>query len=256
MKFLRILIFFITLLLQFAAKAQSTKVIKLVFHTMVGNSPLQLDSNYATPFGDTFCITKFKFFISHILFTNYSNAQQNVSKYFLVDESDSTSQTITLEIPDKPFSNLEFDVGVDSTKNVSGVQTGALDPATGMFWTWNSGYIMAKLEGKSPQSKAPFGNITYHIGGFRQKDNAVRKISLPIPDSKIGHLLNIGNQTHGLRSTSYVTIDINVDLNKWFDGSHPIKISEKSFCMSPGKMATEIADNYANMFSIKSISLN
>lgn len=241
MNSLKNIVFITALFLQTVAFGQSAKrtfCVKLVFHTMIGNQPLALDSNYTTLFGDTFSITKFKYYISHISFFTADGKEETITdNYFLIDEGDSSSKIITLQIATKAFTQLRFLIGVDSAKNVGGVQTGALDPANGMFWTWNSGYIMAKLEGKSPQSKAPFGNITYHVGGFSAKENVARVISLHV------------NQN--MKSE----ININVDLNKWFNGPHPIKISNESFCMSSGKMAMEIADNYANMFSIKSISL-
>lgn len=237
------ILFTVALLFQIVANAQSVKVtfskVNLIFHNMVGNQLLILDSNYTTPFGDTFSVAKFKFFVGNIKIS-CSDYDKTYSQYFLIDQNDSASQIIKIGTCDS-LTNVQFSIGIDSAKNVSGVQTGALDPANGMFWTWNSGYIMAKLEGKSPQSKAPFGNITYHIGGFRKIDNAIRKISLPITKYLVTN------------QPSVITININVDLNKWFDGKHPIKIAEKPFCMSPGKMAMEIADNYANMFSIQSI---
>ena len=43
-------------------------------------------------------------------------------------------------------------LGVDSLRNVTGVQTGALDPAMDMYWTWNTGYVMAKLEAAAQQA--------------------------------------------------------------------------------------------------------
>lgn len=266
MNTLKNIIFITALFLQTMACAQSANKelsIKLVFHSVVGNRPLILDSDYITSLGDTFSVSKFKFYISHIVFTNYGTSTKTFNDYFLVDEKDSGSQTIAIHVPNKPFTNLEFYIGVDSTKNVSGVQSGALDPANGMFWTWNSGYIMAKLEGRSPQSKAPFGNITYHIGGFHQRDNVERKIFLALGNKPLkmnGSVVKNASfdlrfTTHDSQLTSHdIIININVDLNKWFDGPHPIKISGEAFCMSPGKMAIDIADNYANMFSIKSIS--
>jgi hypothetical protein len=53
------------------------------------------------------------------------------------------------------ITGIRFLLGVDSARNVSGIQTGALDPARGMFWTWNSGYVMAKIEGSSPSAHVP-----------------------------------------------------------------------------------------------------
>jgi hypothetical protein len=40
-----------------------------------------------------------------------------------------------------------------------------LDVANGMYWMWNSGYIMAKMEGTSNQSGATNKNLKFHIFG-------------------------------------------------------------------------------------------
>jgi len=50
-----------------------------------------------------------------------------------------------------------------------------------MFWTWNSGYIMAKLEGTSPVSSQPNNKFEYHIGGFREPVNVVSKVRVAFP---------------------------------------------------------------------------
>jgi len=64
-------------------------------------------------------------------------------------------------------------MGVDSLRNVSGAQTGALSTANGMFWDWNSGYIMLKAEGMSPNSTSK--NFVFHLGGFKGVNNIVTK---------------------------------------------------------------------------------
>ena len=45
-------------------------------------------------------------------------------------------------------------------------------------------------------------------------------------------------------------ITIEADINKWFQSTHTIKISQHPICHSPGELAMQFADNYANMFSI------
>jgi len=62
-------------------------------------------------------------------------------------------------------------MGVDSLRNVSGAQSGALAVANNMFWSWNSGYIMVKAEGTSPNSGS--GSFAFHLGGFMGNNNVV-----------------------------------------------------------------------------------
>lgn len=75
------------------------------------------------------------------------------------------------------YDSITFLIGVDSLHNVSGAQTGALDPVNDMFWTWNSGYVMAKLEGNSSSSPQMNQKFEYHIGGYSGKHNVVKKLS-------------------------------------------------------------------------------
>lgn len=80
-------------------------------------------------------------------------------------------QILLNNVPSGSYKAVSIMFGVDSTRNVSGAQTGALDPALGMFWSWNSGYIMIKAEGSSPQ--AAQNAFTFHLGGFQGENNIV-----------------------------------------------------------------------------------
>jgi hypothetical protein len=205
------------------------------FKNWVGNKEVKLfDDTYTDPFGEPFIITKFRYYISHISYTGESNKEVDLPEnYYLINEDDSLSKII--QLPVAGIKSISFLIGVDSMKNVSGVHTGSLDPMNGMFWTWNSGYIFAKLEGQSDSSHAPAHSFTWDVGGFRQHENALRKVKLTLPA--------------GLSSADN-TITVNADVLKWFEGIHLLKISQSPVCHQPGKLAMQIADNYSVMFSV------
>lgn len=214
--------------------------ITITFQNRVDSQILSLDSSYTNPHGETFTVRNFRYYIKSISVIENSGDHiykiwQLPESYFLIDERKLESKSISFQIPFANISSIQFSIGIDSIKNVSGVQTGALDPANGMFWTWNSGYIFAKLEGVSPQSKAPANNFTYHIGGFRSSENAVRQVVLPI-DRQLSPKEN--------------SITIAANVNAWFAGNNAIKIAEQPATMQPGKLSMQIADNYSRMFSI------
>ena len=224
------------------AKQTSAKrsfFLQIHFENRVDTQLLHLDSAYTNPHGEPFTVRNFRYYISHFSAADTKGKLWPLALvYFLIDERKPESKTISLQIPFQNLGAIQFSIGVDSSKNVSGVQTGSLDPANGMFWTWNSGYIMAKLEGTSPASVAPQHGFTYHIGGFRNGENALRKIRLPLLKPAM------------LSAKTVTTITIAANVNAWFAGSTAIKIKEQSSCMSPGKLAMQIADNYAGMFSV------
>jgi hypothetical protein len=204
----------------------------ITFKNAVSNKTLSTDSIYTNQFSETFSVRNFKYYISNIVLQDLKNNKtQRFNEYFLINERDDTSKTIVLSTTLQEIDNIEFLLGVDSVKNVSGVQTGSLDPANGMFWTWNTGYVMAKFEGTSAAAKTPAHAFSYHIGGYKKEEDASRNISFKV--------------------SSENKIVIVADILKWFSGAHDIKITEISFCHEPGKLAMQFADNYANMFSVE-----
>jgi hypothetical protein len=216
----------------FVKKPAST--ITIQFRHTMGDRELQLfTETYTNPFGEPITINRFKYYISHISITGAGQIEKELSsKTFLIDEAAPGSKMLSFTTDITTPQTLSFVIGVDSALNVSGVQTGSLDPLNGMFWTWNSGYIFAKLEGKSDSSKAPAHSVQYDVGGFRTNNNAMRKVQLTLSNG----------------ATKYV---IDADLLKWFSGKHAIKVAQSPLCHQPGVLAMKLADNYANMFTIE-----
>jgi hypothetical protein len=210
------------------------KKITLIFHHQTGNQELVLGEPVKNILGDTINIQRFRYYVSNFSVVDDKGVSFKLPvDYFLVDEEDPASKKITLTIPDITITGIRFLLGVDSIRNVSGVQTGALDPLKGMFWTWNSGYIMAKLEGTCESLMSAGHYFTYHVGGFRTGINTARIIDLPLP-----------------KSVNQNEIHITADINKWFKGNSELKIKETPVCHSPGALAVRIADNYSMMFSV------
>jgi hypothetical protein len=219
-----------------------TSTLKVTFRILNNGEPLNTSETYLNFSGEQYRVDVFKFYVSNIkLRTSDNQVSEEKESYHLVDLANAESRELTLKMNNGSYQQLEFTLGVDSLRNVSGAQTGALDPMLGMFWTWNSGYIFAKLEGQSPQSTALQQNFTYHIGGFRTGENALRKIVLNMPADKP---IQLGK-------TEMVVID--VDLARWFDGAHKISIANEPSLMTPGGKSLLIADNYATMFKLSNV---
>jgi hypothetical protein len=221
--------------LPFLGKAQNN--LTLEFNHLVGNKMLVLfDTTYHNSLNEPFVVNKFKYYVSNIVVYNKGKKVEN-NGYYLINTENSNSQTIQLKTATKNIDSIAFTIGIDSAKNAEGIQTGALDPMNGMYWTWNSGYIFAKLEGQSDSSKAASNYFNYHIGGYKHFENAIQTIHLKVVKSQeIIH-----------------KIMIDVDVLKWFNGKHSIAINKIANCVQPGDLAKQIAENYATMFSIKAV---
>lgn len=110
--------------------------LRLVFHHQVGKDPLALGTLCRNGLGDRITIERFKYYVSRFSFTDSKGRQWKPDpQYFLIDEEIPDSKIITIQVPDIDIRQIGFLLGVDSARNVSGIQTGALDPLKGMFWT-------------------------------------------------------------------------------------------------------------------------
>lgn len=222
----------------------TTGFLEIHIANVVNGSPLSLHtSTYVSSANDTFSVDLLKYYISNVqLVTASGYTYTEVESYYLVDHSQPNSLHLMIKkVPSNQFSSINFTIGVDSTRNVSGSQTGALDPSNDMFWTWNSGYIMAKMEGHSPQSPEPTHKIVYHIGGFSGKFSGIRKVSLAFP--------NDANVT----KNHIPILNLKADLYQWFMQPSFSDFYTSYLITSNGKESKDMADNYANMFSVVSV---
>lgn len=140
----------------------------------MAESDFDLNTQLVHPMNnDTMTFTTFKYYISNFKLKKSDGTWwTHPESYFLVDLSNSSSLTLNLgSIPVGEYTEMQYVLGVDSTRNVSGAQSGALATTNGMFWSWNSGYIMLKAEGTSPQSGT--GSFSFHLGGFSGTNNVV-----------------------------------------------------------------------------------
>jgi hypothetical protein len=223
---------------------KNTGTVKISFVNTVKGKPLELDTGkYINPFGEAYSISKFKYYISQVSLQRGKAVFWEPENFHLVDESNADALHFSFALGAGNYTSLNFLLGVDSLHNVSGAQTGALDPLNDMFWTWNSGYVMAKIEGHSPQSTIVNKKIEFHIGGFMGENNVLKNITLNFP---AGKSLNIqeGN-------TSEIIIE--ADIDTWWQQPNNITIAEHPVCSTPGPLAKKIADNYSKMFTVKDV---
>lgn len=218
--------------------AQSPPVmLQIHFSYRANGKPLILgDSVYTNPFGEAYRVNRLKFYMSNAEL--YASAEQagNSKSIFLIDAA--STDSISLPIRAGTYNELRFSIGVDSLQNVSGAEAGALDPLNGMYWTWHSGYIFFKLEGSSGASTADLNRIEHHIGGYHGPNKAQRIVTLPLPTA----LMVQGGRGYRL--------NIELNLDKYWQSGHAIKIAEVPLVMAPGEPAKKCAENLAAAFSI------
>jgi hypothetical protein len=236
------------------------------FRNCVGNRPLALTGElYSNSFGESFSVQQFKYYVSAVRVgdggdrgwageegsegvdrghTDEGEGSEVILKEaHLVDEGDSSSLVLHLSTDLADVRTISFVVGVDSLANTGGVQGGDLDPMLGMFWTWNTGYIYARLEGESDSAHSPAHRFTWDIGGYKDPSNALRTVTLALGGAR-------GDGARDDGAMGGEVIWITADVLKWFDGKSPVHLAGSPICHQPGALAMRIADNYSTMFSV------
>lgn len=202
--------------------------------------------NYVNPFLEIYNIKKFRYYISNVTAGSGRYASPESNSYHLIDQSIPTSFTFSFSAHEGTSSSLSFVLGVDSIRNVTGAQTGALDPTNDMFWTWSTGYVMAKMEGTAPVSTLVGNMYEYHIGGFSGPNNVLKTINLSMP----------AGQSLQIHAGMTSEIIIHADANAWWQNPNDIRIATNPSITSPGALAKKMSDNYSNMFTVLSVTNN
>lgn len=182
-----------------------------------------------------FHIRKLKCYVSNI---RLKNGQQTLAvfggKALLLDAlRQEENYALLQKILPGDVTQLVFGLGIDSIVQTSGIMDGNLDPASGMYWTWQSGYIHLKFEGQHPQSSHRKKEFQYHIGGYRHPYNSYREITLPANGS--------------------TQLVVRIELRTLLDA---IDFAGKDHVMSPGAEAIRLSDAAVKMFSLETNEKN
>ncbi len=232
------------------APAAGKGTVAVKFENYVGDQALSLNVlgsldgyAYKNANGDSFSVRLYKYYISNIKLVNASGGEYaETESYHLIDQAKPESQSFSMaNVPEGTYTAVKLLLGVDSARTASGPYTGDLDLLNDMFWTWSSGYIMAKVEGKSPKSTMADKSLVFHLGGYTGVYSVLREVTLPLPQS-----IEIKNN-----GTSKLTLKS--DILKWFEGPNLIDFSVTSEVMNPGKQAYNISINYSSMLSVTKV---
>lgn len=223
--------------------------IVLEFKPKVDTTLLVFGKKYLNLNNDSFSVSKFNYFISNIAFVNSDNVVvKEVDSFHLIKHESGKIFTLNISnIPIGSYKSISFTLGVDSARNVSGVQSGDLDPSisSDMFWGWNTGYIFLKLEGNAPKVSASNKRFEYHIGGYGGINKAQRNFNL-----------NFANSLALVKEGAAPKIQFISNVNEVFSKPVAIDFSTQYNILNQGPNAKMMADNYADMIGFFQLQNN
>jgi hypothetical protein len=147
-------------------------------HSKVGTKNANFDSTFTNTAGQRFTIEDYRMYISNIVLIKSDGSEMPITGKVFLTNPDSDEYDLGM-VPVGNYKGFKFILGLDSATNHSdpsiyptssplSVQTPSI------HWSWNSGYIFWKVEGKVDTTVAQTGPIDvdylYHIGmdGFKR----------------------------------------------------------------------------------------
>ena len=186
---------------------------KLMFHLHgdYGTERFALNQEFQTVDGRAINFSVLTFYISNIRLVNAAGEEVAVDNYGYAQWKAGTMMYNVGDIEAGGYTELRFDVGVDSTANYSDPSLREDDhPLSNSnpdhaHWSWNSGYLFVRAEGLVDASaagdEAADDGFIFHVGTM----NALRNISIPVQLT-----VNEGSTSN--------TVHMDFDVMKMIDG--------------------------------------
>jgi hypothetical protein len=149
------------------------------FNTVAQGKPVEYGVfKYTNEAGNLYSISLLKYFITNVVLIKDDLTEVKLNNYDLMDAFNTSafSTVVASDVPYANYTKLKFYLGVDPTRNHTGAQDGDLDPIHNMIWTWSTGYLFLKHEGKFINSSNDTVDIQYHLG----TDRALSTVEIPI----------------------------------------------------------------------------
>ena len=156
--------------------------------------------------GELLSVKELKFYLSDFLFYNEQGEVLYHSDTLIFYNLEEGSGRLLLSAALEGVNKIEFLLGLDSVKNVSGALEGPYDPLLGMYWAWNTGYINFKLKGTANWIPNPKNDFEFHIGGYRAPYGASQKCTLWVKGSTFYLDLDAFLQSWNLKELNHLMV--------------------------------------------------
>ncbi len=198
--------------------------VELKVALMVGDKPLVMGQTYTNPAGNTYEVNLLRFYITQVALVKRDGSEVRADGLHLVEFSPTTPQELAvmkMNVPAGEYAGIRFSIGVPRELNHLDVvhQKAPLGMDSGMYWSWNPGYIFYRFEGKYLKGTTPTPFLM-HMGtdslmqNIQLADLEQYSTSIKVPSSGIRVNLDVskvfasglGGQAYDLNKPEYAQV--------------------------------------------------
>jgi hypothetical protein len=234
------LIFFLILLQTSCKKDKETDEpsevkLNIKMQHFVNDNQLEFDNIiYTNAFGNSYSVSRLQYFISGFKLTKSDGTVISIEEAHYVDATIEATQTFKpeLKIPEGDYTSISFVFGLDAEANTNGRFPNP--PESNMEWppTLGGGYHYMKLEGKI-EARETTNNYQAHSGPTNGNQNFI--------------LVDLADATFST-SGSDLTINVKMDINKWWENPHTIDLNTMTMMMGNQEKQQILKENGGNVF--------
>lgn len=229
--------------------SQENGMLMLHFENTFGQQGVDFGKEFTTPENEKISFSRFEYILSNFVLTKSDGSTYEVpDSYYFMGKGEANPQLremISLkDVPAGDYTSITFSVGVDEATNINtdNYEKGELSADVGMSWSWSTGYKFINWEGEfehATKGKLPF---YFHIGTTENYRTVTKNFDMPLmingsKDTKAHFMVMPEKVFTGLKLN-----DLEVAEN---EGQEFIAVM-----VGPKDIASQIADNYGNMFML------
>lgn len=185
-------------------------IVRVNVENVFGNQPLNEQTTYTNSAGNAFTAEVFKYIISNFELIDVNGNSFFPGNYELVNAFNASTCSFDFnKVPNGTYQRMRFVVGLDSTTNHTLTNNADLDASNGMVWSWNTGYIFLKHEGRYLDAGGVEKPLLFHFG----TDAAATLVEVPINNLTVkGNIKPVNLQLDVEKL--YTAVDT-IDFNQW-----------------------------------------
>jgi hypothetical protein len=225
--------------------ASTTPTVNVSFSSKYNDALLEIGTVYFDALGHRIRVENFQSYLSNIRLVNDLGEEVVIKEIALANLG--TGYSFSAQVDAGTYTQIKFGIGVPEDINKD------IDPSTypnssplsiqgaeGMFWTWNTGYIFSKFEGRGDltgqEGAALLSPFSYHTGD----DFFYRTVTL--------------DKSFTIEATQNQNLPIIIQADQIINGGpNPLDIEVDDVTHTAGnpELATKVVENFVSAFSIQ-----